>query len=89
MENKIIKRTLKGVVVSDKMDKTRVVSVERLKKHPLYKKYYKVNKKFKAHDEKNQYKAGDKVLIEATRPLSRSKRWKIKGLVEKSGENLQ
>ena len=84
MENKIIKRTLKGTVVSDKMDKTRVVLVERLKKHSLYKKYYKVSKRFKAHDEKNQYKTGDKVSIEATRPLSRGKRWKIKGLVQKS-----
>ena len=83
MEKKIIKRILKGVVVSDKMEKTRVVSVERLKKHPLYKKYYKINKRFKVHDEKNQYKIGDKVFIETMRPLSKEKRWRIKGLIEK------
>jgi small subunit ribosomal protein S17 len=83
MEKKIIKRTLEGVVVSDKMDKTRVVSVERLKKHPLYKKYFKSNSRFKAHDEKNQFKEGDRVLIEACRPMSAEKRWIIKGLAGK------
>jgi len=82
MEKKIIKRTLKGTVVSDKMEKTRIVSVERLKKHPLYKKYYKVSRRFKAHDEKNQYKIGDKVFIESARPLSKDKKWIIKGLIE-------
>ncbi len=66
------------------MDKTRVVSVTRLKKHPRYKKYYKVMRKFKAHDDKNEYKTGDKVVIEAIRPLSRDKRWRIKGFVQKS-----
>ncbi len=59
------------------MDKTRVVSVTRLKKHPRYKKYYKVMRKFKAHDGKNEYKTGDKVVIEETRPLSKDKRWRI------------
>jgi small subunit ribosomal protein S17 len=72
-------RKLKGIVVSDKMQKTRVVKVERLKKHPLYKKYYKVSKKFKAHDENNEYKVGDKVIIQETRPLSKEKRWIIIG----------
>jgi len=72
-----MKRKLQGVIVSDKMNKTRVIAVVRLKKHPRYKKYYKVTKKFKAHDEKNEYKAGDKVIIEETRPLSKEKRWKI------------
>ncbi len=71
------RKRLKGIVVSDKMDKTRVVLVERLKKHPLYRKYYKYSKRFKAHDEKNQYKVGDRVIIEETRPLSREKRWRI------------
>ncbi len=72
-----MKKKLQGIIVSDKMDKTRVVSVLRLKKHPRYKKYYKVTNKFKAHDEKNEYKTGDKVTIEETRPLSKDKRWKI------------
>jgi len=73
------KRRLEGVVVSDKMDKTRVVKVEKLKFHPKYKKQYCVSKKFKAHDEKNKYRLGDKVLIEEVRPLSKEKRWMIKG----------
>lgn len=72
-----IKRQLKGIVVSDKMAKTAVVSVTRLKKHPKYKKYFKVTKKFKAHDENNEYHVGDKVLIEETRPTSREKRWVV------------
>mgnify|MGYP001580170452 FL=1 len=71
------KRQLKGVVVSDKMAKTVAVSVVRLKKHPKYKKYFKVTKKFKAHDENNEYHVGDRVLIEETRPLSKDKRWKV------------
>jgi small subunit ribosomal protein S17 len=82
MEKKTIKRTLEGIIVSDKMDKTRVVLVERMKKHPLYKKYYKASKKFKAHDGKNQYKEGDRVFIEASRPISKDKKWIIRGLVE-------
>jgi len=77
-------RKLQGTVVSDKMNKTRVIAVTRFKKHPRYQKYYKVTKKFKAHDEKNEYKVGDRVTIEETRPLSKEKRWKIKGLVQKS-----
>lgn len=77
-QNKKI-RTLKGVVVSDKMTKTVVVSVTRLKKHLKYKKYYKVTKRFKAHDEKNEYHVGDKVMIQEIRPMSRDKRWKIAG----------
>lgn len=70
-------RTLEAVVVSDKMAKTRVVAIERFKKHPKYLKYYKVTRRFKAHDEENAYKTGDRVVIEETRPLSREKRWKI------------
>lgn len=78
MENKkIVTRKLEGVVVSDKMQKTRVVAINRSKKHPLYKKYYKVTQRFKAHDENNEYKTGDKVIIEQTRPLSKGKNWKI------------
>jgi len=79
-QNKKI-RTLKGIVVSDKMAKTVVVAISRLKKHPKYKKYYKVTKRFKAHDEKGEYHTGDKVLIQETRPLSKDKRWKVIGRV--------
>ena len=71
------KRKIIGVVASDKMAKTRVVVVERLKKHSKYLKYYKVSTRFKAHDENNEYKTGDKVVIEESRPLSKEKRWKI------------
>lgn len=70
-------KKLKGVVVSDRMNKTVVVLVARLKKYPIYKKYFKVSKKFKAHDEQNEYKVGDKVVIQETRPISKDKRWKI------------
>lgn len=68
---------LKGVVVSDKMDKTVVVSVSRFIKHPLYGKFYKVSKKYKAHDEENVCKVGDKVEIVETRPYSKDKRFKV------------
>jgi len=71
------KKRLKGVVVSDKMDKTIVVLVERLKKHSKYKKYYKVKKKYKAHDPENKYKLGDKVIIEECRPISKEKHWVV------------
>ncbi len=71
------KRKLIGVVLSDKMTKTRVVAVYRFKKHPKYLRYYKVTAKFKAHDENNEYKSGDKVVIEETRPMSKEKHWKI------------
>lgn len=79
MDNKkaTIKRKFSGVVVSDKMDKTRVVVVEYVKTHPKYKKRYKVSKKFKVHDEKNQYKEGDKVEFVECRPLSKDKRWRM------------
>jgi small subunit ribosomal protein S17 len=75
-KNKKIRKII-GTVVSDKMMKTRVVAVASLKKHPKYLKYYKVTTKFKAHDENNEYKTGDKVTIEECRPLSREKRWRI------------
>lgn len=73
------KRKIVGTVVSDAMTKTRVVAVDRLKKHPKYQTYYRVTAKFKAHDEENQYKTGDKVTIEEVRPMSKDKRWKITG----------
>ena len=68
---------LKGVVVSDKMDKTVIVTVSRFIKHPLYGKFYKVSKKYKAHDEENKYKIGDTVEIMETRPISKDKRFKV------------
>ena len=70
-------RKLIGTIVSDKMQKTRVVTVEWHQKHPRYGKYYKVASRFKAHDEKNEYKTGDKVVIQETRPTSKDKRWVI------------
>ena len=79
MAGKTIKRRLKGKVVSDKMMKTAVVAVDSLKFHSKYKKYYKVTKRFKAQNDNNKYKEGDKVIIEETRPLSKEKRWKIIG----------
>jgi small subunit ribosomal protein S17 len=71
------KRQLKGIVISDKMKKTVVVRVERIKEHPKYKRRYKVHKKYKAHDEKEEYKIGDMVVIKECRPLSKDKRWRI------------
>lgn len=70
-------RTLKGLVVSDKMQDTAVVAVTRLRLHSKIKKYYKITKKYKAHNENNHYKAGQKVLMQETRPMSKDKRWKI------------
>ena len=78
------RRRLIGVVVSDKMDKTVVVMVERLVKHPLYGKYIKRRKKYMAHDENNECQIGDKVLIEETRPLSKRKRWRVREILEKA-----
>jgi small subunit ribosomal protein S17 len=72
-----MKRTLIGKVVSDKMEKTIVVSVEGTKEHPIYKKKYTVSSKFSAHDENNKAKEGDMVKIEESRPLSRNKRWNL------------
>lgn len=73
-----------GKVVSDKMDKTIVVSVTTYKKHPLYQKRIKYTKKFKAHDELNQAKVGDTVKIMETRPLSKDKRWRLVEIVEQA-----
>ena len=71
------KTQLKGKVVSNKMSKTVVVSVERIKEHPKYKRRYKVHKKYKAHVEEGEFNIGDKVIIEATRPISKDKNWKV------------
>jgi len=71
------KKKLQGKIVSDKMDKTVVVEVERFKQHPKYKKRYQVHRKYKAHDEKNEFKEGDEVIIKETKPISKDKRWKV------------
>jgi len=78
------RRFFTGIVVSDKMDKTIVVRVEKMKKHPLYKKYIKRAKKYKAHDEKNEAKIGDMVLIGETRPLSKTKYFELVKIIEKA-----
>ncbi|UCD21981.1 MAG: 30S ribosomal protein S17 [Chloroflexota bacterium] len=77
------RKVREGLVVSNKMDKTVVVAVETRKVHPLYKKAIKVIKKYKAHDEKNDCKIGDKVKIAETRPLSREKRWRVAEIMSK------
>jgi len=71
------RKKLQGIVVSDKMQKTVVVSVERVKEHPKYKRRFKVHKKYKAHDEKGEFHAGDKVIIEESQPMSKEKKWKV------------
>lgn len=76
-------RKLKGTVVSNKMLRTVVVRVDRLKKHPKYLKYFRVSQTYKAHDEKNEYRPGDEVIIQETRPLSKEKRWKVVELVKR------
>ncbi len=78
------RRTRIGVVVSDKMDKTVVVKVEQQKRHPLYGKAIVVTKKYKAHDENNECRVGDRVLIEETRPLSKEKRWRVVRILERA-----
>ncbi len=83
MEHKKRSKTFIGTVVSNKMDKTVVVAVERIFMHPIYKKIVREKKKYKAHDEKNECKIGDKVMIIETRPLSKEKRWAVKQIVEK------
>lgn len=72
-----VKKTREGVVVSDKMTKTRVVVIERVFRHPQYERVITRSKRLKAHDEQNTSKVGDRVLIEETRPLSKEKRWRI------------
>jgi small subunit ribosomal protein S17 len=75
-----------GRVVSDKMDKTIVVSVERLSRHPLYKRVIRLTTKFKAHDERNEARIGDTVRIEESRPLSATKRWRLVEIVARGAE---
>lgn len=82
-KDKIV-RTLIGKVVSDKMDKTVTVLVERRVKHPLYGKVIRRSKKYHAHDENNEYREGDVVVIEECRPISKTKAWRVSKLVEKA-----
>ena len=83
---KIHRRELIGVITSDKMQKTRVVVVERRLSHAKYGKFMTSRSKYKAHDEKNEYKTGDRVLIVESRPLSRDKRWRVEKLIERPQE---
>jgi small subunit ribosomal protein S17 len=83
MESRGIRKSKVGMVVSDRMDKTVVVRVERLVPHPVYKKYVKRRTTYKAHDEKNEYRIGDRVEIIETRPLSKEKRWRVSRLIER------
>ena len=80
------RRSKVGRVVSDKMDKTIVVSVERLSRHPLYKRVIRLTTKFKAHDERNEARIGDTVRIEESRPMSATKRWRLAEIVQRAGE---
>ncbi|MGD0626810.1 MAG: 30S ribosomal protein S17 [Thermodesulfobacteriota bacterium] len=84
MKERGIRKTMVGTVVGDRMDKTIVVLVQRLVKHPLYQKYIRKRKRYKVHDEKNDCHPGDRVLIMETRPLSREKRWRVKEILERT-----
>lgn len=84
MKKQLLKRQMVGTVVSDKMDKTVIVLVERLVKHRVYKKYIKRRSKFAAHDKSNDARIGDKVLITQSRPLSKTKKWRVSEIVEKA-----
>ena len=83
-EERNLRKTRVGIVVSDKMDKTVVVKVEDRVQHPLYKKIIKRTVRFKAHDENNEAKIGDTVMIMETRPLSKDKNWRLVKIVEKA-----
>ena len=82
-----LKKEKVGRVVSDKMDKTIVVSVERLQRHPLYKRVIRLTTKFKAHDERNEARIGDTVRIVESRPLSATKRWRLIEVVARAGDH--
>ena len=83
-EERNLRKTRVGFVTSDKMDKTIVVAVEESRRHALYGKSEKITKKFKAHDEYNECRIGDRVEIMETRPLSKDKRWRLVRIVEKA-----
>ena len=78
------RKTREGVVVSDAMQKTRVVKIERVYRHPRYQRVIRMSKKLKAHDEGNESHVGDRVIIEETRPLSKEKRWRIRSVVTRA-----
>ena len=82
MSDRNLRKTRTGIVVSDKMDKTVVVAIGDNVRHPLYKKIIKRTVKLKVHDENNECKKGDRVLVMATRPLSRDKRWRVANIIE-------
>ncbi|MEE4357675.1 MAG: 30S ribosomal protein S17 [Desulfococcaceae bacterium] len=84
MKKRGMRRQLTGTIVSDKMDKTVIVLVERLVKHPLYHKYIRRRAKFAAHDEKNACRIGDKVLITGSRPISKTKKWRVSEILVKA-----
>jgi small subunit ribosomal protein S17 len=84
MESRRLRKTRIGMVVSNKMDKTITVAIERKVAHPLYKKYFKKTSKLMAHDEKKECNIGDKVKIMETRPLSANKRWRLVEIIEKA-----
>ena len=86
MEKTTKRKTLQGTVVSSKMDKTVVVQVERRYMHPKFKKVVKSNRKYSAHDENNECKPGDVISIRETRPLSKTKRWRMLEVLEKAVE---
>ena len=80
------RKTREGVVVSDAMQKTRVVRIERVFRHPRYQRVMRISKKLKAHDEANESHVGDRVLIEETRPLSKEKRWRIRSILTRAAQ---
>ncbi|MGE5606019.1 MAG: 30S ribosomal protein S17 [Bacteroidota bacterium] len=84
MSDRALRKTRIGMVVSDKMEKTVVVAVQRLVRHPLYGRIVKLTSKIKAHDETNECKVGDKVKVMETRPLSKDKRWRVVNIIEKA-----
>ncbi len=84
MEQRGLRKTRVGIVVSDKMEKTITIAIERKVPHPIYRKYYKKTTKLMAHDEKRECRVGDKVKVMETRPLSKNKRWRLIEIVEKA-----
>jgi small subunit ribosomal protein S17 len=83
MSERGTRKTLSGKIVSDKMDKTVVVEVSSLVQHPIYKKFIRRRKRYKAHDGQNEFQIGDTVTIEETRPMSKDKRWRVSKLIER------
>ena len=84
METRNLRKTRQGVVISDKMEKSIVVAAKFTEKHPLYGKFVQKTKKYHAHDENNEAHVGDTVLIMETRPLSKTKRWRLVSIIEKA-----